>query len=202
MATSDVDRTLLDIKNKIRSFIAFELPAEILSALEKLQKDLGAYGFPVRWVRPTSIHLTLKFLGDIEADRIERIAGAMSEAGAGYAPLLLAAKGIGVFPGIKHPRVIWSGLTGQADLLAAVQHKLDGGLAEIGFTKEKRPFNGHLTLGRFKAGVDSNQLMQALQEFEKFETATFAADALILFRSQLKPGGAVYSKLKRISLQP
>jgi 2'-5' RNA ligase len=186
----------------IRSFIAFELPDDVLSSLEKLQNDLGSYGFPVRWVRPAGIHLTLKFLGDIKAAQIERIAGAIFEAGARHAPLSLAAKGIGVFPGIKRPRVIWSGLAGQLNLLGDLQQKLEGGLAEIGFTKEKRSFNGHLTLGRFKARVDSNQLMQALHEFEKFETATFAANPLILYRSELKPSGAVYSKLKTVSLQP
>jgi 2'-5' RNA ligase len=185
----------------IRSFIALELPDDILSALGRVQEHLKSYGFRTKWVRPANIHITLKFLGDIDAGTIEAIASAMVSAAEGCAPISLAAKAIGVFPNIKRPRVLWAGLTGQVDVLIDLQRKLDDCLGHIGFAKERRSFKGHLTLGRFKARVNSTEIMRALGEFKDFETPSFMARELILFKSELRPSGAVYSKLEGISLE-
>jgi 2'-5' RNA ligase len=143
----------------------------------------------------------LKFLGDIDSGTIDEIAGAMVSAAEGCAPISLAARGIGVFPNIKRPRVLWAGLTGEVNLLIELQRKLDDWLSDIGFAKERRSFKGHLTLGRFKARVNSTELMRALKEFEDFATQSFMARELILFKSELRPSGAVYSKLAGISLE-
>jgi len=184
----------------IRSFIAFELPENVLAALQDLQKGLKNYRFEVKWIRPASIHLTLKFLGDIEDIQIDGIEKAMAAAVSGYAPLSLASRGVGVFPGIKHARVIWAGIGGQTDLLAELQQRLDGGLVAAGFKSEQRAFKGHLTLGRFKRRAPAHAVMQALQEFDNFQTTAFLASHLVLFRSELKPAGAVYTKLKSVPL--
>jgi 2'-5' RNA ligase len=188
------------MSDSIRAFIAFELPDAILAALDSVQRGLRPYGFRVKWVRPEGIHLTLKFLGDIKAADIEPIAGIMFDAAKDFAPFSLTARAIGVFPGIKRPRVIWSGLAGDVNRLGDLQQKMDESLTRIGFAKENRTFRGHLTLGRFQAGADPKALAQALQEFADFKTESFAADRIILFKSELKPTGAVYSKLKSIAL--
>jgi 2'-5' RNA ligase len=188
------------MSDTIRTFIAFELPDAILAALDKVQRALRPYGFRVRWARSEGIHLTLKFLGDIKAADIEPIAGIMSDAAKDFAPFSLTARAIGVFPSIKRPRVIWSGLAGDVNLLEDLQQKIDASLTRIGFIKENRPFRGHLTLGRFQAAADPKALAQALQKFGDFETESFAADRIILFQSELEPTGAVYSKLKSIAL--
>jgi 2'-5' RNA ligase len=185
----------------IRSFIAIELPDDVLSAVGRVQGHLKSYGFRTKWVRPANIHITLKFLGDIDSGTIDEIAGAMVSAAEGCASISLAARGIGVFPNIKRPRVLWAGLTGEVNLLIELQRKLDDWLSDIGFAKERRSFKGHLTLGRFKGRVNSTELMRALREFEDFETQSFMARELILFKSELRPSGAVYSKLERISLE-
>jgi 2'-5' RNA ligase len=177
------------------------LPDDVLSAVSRVQGQLKSYGFRTKWVRPANIHVTLKFLGDIDSGTIDAIASAMVSAAEGCAPISLSAKGIGVFPNTKRPRVLWVGLTGEVNLLIDLQRKLDDRLSDIGFAKERRSFKGHLTLGRFKARVNSSEITRALTEFEDFETQSFMARELILFKSELRPTGAVYSKLEGISLE-
>jgi 2'-5' RNA ligase len=179
----------------IRTFIAIELPEKILYTIGKVQEKVKSYGFKIRWVRTENIHLTLKFLGNIKETDTEKIAKAMFESVKGCGPILLAVKGIGVFPGIKRPRVIWLGISKQLDLLTGLQKTLDQKLETMGFPKEKRPFKGHLTLGRTKSKIDPKTLHDVLTEFTQFESEHFFADRIILYKSELKPKGAVYTKL-------
>jgi len=179
----------------IRTFIAIELPEEIIYTISKVQEKIRSHGFKIRWVRPENIHLTLKFLGDIKEADTEKVARAVSESVTGYHPILLAVKGIGVFPGIKRPRVLWLGISKQLDLLTALQRTLDEKLEAIGFPKEKRPFRGHLTIGRIKDKIDPKRLHGVLKEFTQFESEHFFAHRIILYKSELKPKGAVYTKL-------
>jgi 2'-5' RNA ligase len=184
----------------IRSFIAIELPEDVRVALQHLQQELRHCDFTIKWVRPQGIHLTLKFLGDIESDRIEDIAGYLTAAVRGHGGVSMSARAIGVFPHARRPRVLWVGLAGEMQRLSDLQRRIDVALAKVGFKRDKRSFKGHLTLGRFKARVDSRQMGQALEKFADFETRTFTADRILLFKSQLKPTGAVYSILKQIPL--
>ncbi len=179
----------------IRSFIAFELPENIISSIGKLQKQIKCHGLDARWVRPENIHLTLKFLGDITKTDMESAGGTIIETAKGYAPIFLSAKGIGIFPNIKRPRVIWAGIAGQISTLVGLQRELDENLESIGFAKEKRLFKGHLTLGRIKKKIPLKRLSDAIKKFEEFESEIFTADQIILFKSVLKPSGHVYTKL-------
>ena len=184
----------------IRTFIAFELPDTVLSALGRLQDDLKNRGLKAKWVRLQSIHLTLKFLGDIQADQVDPVAHQLAAAARGTGAFSLGAKGIGVFPNIRRPRVIWTGLAGDLETLGELQRNIDRALSEIGFAREKRPFKGHLTLGRFKGRTDSHRLAAALEALTEFDTRTFTAQQLVLFKSRLEPTGAVYSQLKQVPL--
>ncbi len=179
----------------IRTFIAIEIPGNIISKIRELQEGIKKYSFKIRWVRPENIHLTLKFLGDIEAVNIDEIAEAISKTVKGYTSISLKAKGIGVFPGIKRPRVLWVGLTDQSESLVRLQKTLDENLQALGFPREKRPFRGHLTMGRIKDNIDVKKFGDALMAFRDFETETFTASQLVLYKSELKPSGAVYTEL-------
>jgi 2'-5' RNA ligase len=181
--------------NTVRAFIAIELTDETLAYIQKIQDGLRSYGFNARWTRPENIHLTLKFFGDINSEDIKKAGNALIDAAGEKSVILLRAKGIGIFPSVKRPRVIWTGIAGQVKELAELQKDLDLKLKASGFPKEKRPFRGHLTIGRLKKKTNANRLIDAMQEFSRFESKTFMVDEVVLFRSQLKPSGAVYSKL-------
>jgi len=185
----------------IRTFIALNLPKNIISSIRKIQEDIKSYAFKVRWVNLENIHLTLKFLGNINYTDIERISETIMTTVNGYAPISLAVKGVGVFPNIKRPRVIWVGITGQIEKLTDIQKDIEENLEKIGFPQEKRPFKGHLTVGRIKGKIDSKKLLDAMKKFEKFESELFIADKIFLFKSDLKSTGSVYTELmgKRLS---
>jgi len=184
----------------IRAFIAIELPEEIIAFIRKIQEGIKSYGFKARWVRPENIHLTLKFLDNINNEDIKKAGDAIISAAGENASMSLGAKGIGVFPGVKRPRVIWTGIAGQTKELTDLQKTLDGKLETVGFPKEKRPFKGHLTIARIKGKVDARRLIDAMKEFGRFESKTFMANEVVLFKSELKPSGAVYSKLMSAAL--
>ena len=186
----------------MRAFIAIALPVQVERCIETLEQMLRAKPFPVRWVKPRNVHLTLKFLGEIEEGGVEAVATAMVRACAGVPPIALSMQGVGVFPGIKNPRVLWTGVGGQTDLLAQLHGRLDRALAETGFDAETRPFRAHLTLGRFKGRTAPADLARALQETGGFDAVPFEAGEIILFKSDLRPQGAVYSPLKRCLLGP
>jgi len=185
----------------IRTFIAFKLPKNIISSIRKIQEDIKSYAFKARWVNPENIHLTLKFLGDINSTDIEKVSEAIINTVNGHAPISLGLKGAGVFPGIKRPRVIWVGLGGEIEKLASIQNDIEESLEELEFPREKRPFRGHLTLGRIKGKIDPKKLLDVMKKFEKFESELFIADQIYLFKSDLKSTGSVYTELmgKRLS---
>jgi 2'-5' RNA ligase len=186
--------------NTIRAFIAFELPEKITSQIRGVQEGIKAHKFKIKWVQPQNIHLTLKFLGNIPASDTFKIQNAISEAVKGVEPILLAAKGIGVFPDLKRPRVLWVGIAGRKKALIGLYQALEESLEAIGFPKESRPFKGHLTLGRIRGKIISKRLVHVMDEFIDFETETFEANQIILFQSERLPSGAVYTKLASVKL--
>ncbi len=185
---------------KIRTFIAIALPESVLEAMGQAQETLRRLGHGIRWVRKEGIHLTLKFLGDVDADRVENIHMAIERASKGTSPFVLAGEGIGVFPDFGRPRVIWIGLSGDLQVLFALQANLESQLKGLGFQKEKRPFKGHLTLGRVKGRLGASELRKAFEGLGTFQTDAFRVQSVALFQSTLRPQGAVYTKLTEVFL--
>jgi 2'-5' RNA ligase len=184
----------------IRTFIAFEIPEHVLSAIGEIQEILKSSKFNIKWVRPESIHLTLKFLGSIDPAAVEQIERVLRDTVKPYEPFSIQARGLGVFPGAKRPRVLWIGITGQIDRLIGLQRNLDKNLRAIGFSGDKRPFKGHLTLGRVKGSIDANRMRNVLTRYNEFEAEPFTVGPLILYKSDLHPTGAVYTKLFHVAL--
>ena len=179
----------------IRAFICFKLPKRIILSIRELQESIKDSGLKIRWVKAENIHLTIKFIGDICWSDIDDIGLAIKETAGDFAPLLLSAQGLGVFPNLKRPRVIWTGLSGQIEEFIGLQKILDKKLRLIGFPKEKRPFKGHLTIGRVKGRLDSRKLSEFMNQFNKFETKQCSCDRIFLMQSELKPSGPIYTKL-------
>jgi len=184
----------------IRSFIAIDLPKTVVCRLEDAQRQLKALNLPAKWVRPENIHLTLKFLGNISSDRVDVIARVISLAAEGRPPLTLELRGIGFFPGVKRARVVWIGLGGQVQPLFALQREVEQQLAAIGIAPEKKPFRGHLTLGRIRQHVAPPVMRKVLDTFADFSSDGFAVDRVCLYQSELRPTGPVYTRLKEIAL--
>ena len=185
------------MSKSLRTFVAVKLPETVLAAIDGVQKRMAAHCFNVRWVKAGNIHLTLKFLGEVDEDEIDGITAVLTN---GFAPLRLAAAGVGVFPSVKRARVIWVGISGQLSELAALQRSIEERLARIGYPHEKRPFSGHLTLGRVKGLIAASKLTTAMGAFSDFASETFEVDRVVLFKSDLRPTGAAYTELRQVTL--
>jgi len=189
---------------QIRCFIAVELPEEIRAALSRLQAKLKSGEFPVKWVDPYSIHLTLKFLGNVNPDMTGPITEAIKGGTEGIPPLKLEIKGLGVFPNPRRVQVVWVGMSGDVEKLLQLQKGLESRLAKLGFAPEARAFTPHLTLGRVRerASPEERQKLGELIGSTKFETEhTFNVNSLSLMRSQLTREGAIYSQISSVKLE-
>ena len=187
--------------SQIRSFIAIELSPLIKVKIEEIQNNLKSLTSDVRWVRPEGIHLTLKFLGNIEEERIPEVSDIIRKCSTDTTSFTLSVRSLGAFPNEKNPKVIWAGAEDDSGTLAKLQQALENILSSIGFKVEKRAFSPHLTLGRLKSPKGKGRLTQGLEDYKHFEFGTFEAKEVCLFKSELKPGGAIYTKLKTFSLQ-
>ncbi len=181
--------------NKIRSFIAIEIPAPIIDKIKTVQTELKSLDADVRWVKPESIHLTLKFLGDVEEGRVERISQVLARKTENENIMPVELKGLGVFPHFRNPRVVWAGIRDEERRLVSFQKIMEKGLKSVGFKPEKRSFSPHLTLGRFKSFKKREELIEKLEKLEDYSFGFFAIDKIFLFKSELRKEGAVHTKL-------
>ena len=191
---------------QVRTFIAIELDETINAALADLQEQLKAKvpQGSVRWVKPGGIHLTLKFLGDVPANRIEEIERALTQACAGFPSFSFSVGGLGCFPNPRRPRVVWVGVREESGTLAGLQKAIEDGMEKLGFAPEGRKFHAHLTLGRTQrraSSGDVRRLGQLVTEMEIGELGQMEARAVSLMKSDLKPTGAVYTRLAEARLE-
>ena len=180
----------------IRSFIAIEMAQTIRVRLGDLLRDLKRTEADCKWVRPEGIHLTLKFLGEVSSALLEKIGAAVEPAVAVRPSFAMRIRGLGTFPSGRNPRVIWAGIDQGADDLCELQKAVEEKTAELGFPPEGRPFSPHLTLGRLRSPRGRDALLRTLTEKKDLEIGVFQAATVILFKSELKPSGAVYTKLR------
>ncbi len=186
----------------VRTFIAAEIPAAGARFLRGVQENLKSRRIDLRWVKPDNIHLTLKFLGDVPLSGIEEIQQAAAAAAEGVAAVAVSAKGLGVFPNMQKPRVLWAGLNGRTHALSQMQQRLEKSLAAQGFKQERRPFKAHLTLGRIRGKTDPKKLADAVRASGDLTSSPFLIDTVTLFKSDLRPGGAVYTRIFSARLTP
>lgn len=186
--------------NLIRTFICIELPDQLKKKIGDLQAQLQPQAAGISWVRPQNVHLTLKFLGDIDESRLPEIATALEEIAAHYAPFTLVPEGQGVFPHVKGPRVFWLGIRETTGTLMRLQQAVEDRLQALGFAKEPRAFTPHLTIGRTRPYRKPKELTATFMALS-FSAEAFEVDHLTIMRSELKPTGAVYTPLRVISLK-
>lgn len=184
----------------LRAFLAIELPKIVLKKIEEVQEELKSSHADVRWVNPEKIHLTLKFFGNIEESRIEPIVKSIEGPIRTTTPFPLAIRGMGTFPHLKTPRVIWIGLVEGREILALFQKQLESKIEAIGFEAEERPFHPHLTLGRVKSGRGKEELIRGMEKYKDEEFGNFRVERVVLFKSELRPTGPVYTPLRELKL--
>jgi 2'-5' RNA ligase len=184
----------------IRSFLSIELPKPILKKIEEVQGDLRSTHAEVRWVSPDKIHLTLKFFGNIEESRVDLILKSIEEPIRNTLPFSLKVRGIGAFPSLKNPRVIWMGLMDGKEVLVSFQKQMESQLEKIGFQPEDRPFHPHLTLGRMKSSRGKEDLAGRMEKHKEEEFGDFPVERVVLFKSDLRPTGPIYTPLRELRL--
>jgi len=188
-----------------RTFIAVELDEELKGALYRLQDRLREQVSPrsVRWVRIGGIHLTLKFLGDTPAGKIDEVQGALAQAAEEARPFTFVVGGLGCFPSTRRPRVVWVGLQEATGALARLRDSVEAHVAPLGFPTEKRPFSPHLTLGRVQRHASNSEVREIGEVVAASAIGTvgqMAVTAVSYIKSDLRPSGAVYTTLFEAAL--
>jgi RNA 2',3'-cyclic 3'-phosphodiesterase len=187
----------------MRAFVAVDLAEDVRTALAREQARFKAVCAPnrdIRWTRPEGLHLTLKFLGSIETERVRPVIAAL-QALEPFAPFMVEVRGFGFFPDARRPRVFWVGLEASS-ALGELAVRVETALEPLGVERENRPFKPHLTLARFDRPLTPSALTAALNESTVESFGSFEVTEFFLFESRIRSGGAEYFKLERFPTSP
>lgn len=189
---------------QVRTFIAIGLPAEVRNSLARCQEMLGAAAARyAKWVNPEGIHLTLKFLGNVDDFKLPDLAEALRRSVSGLPSFRLSTGALGSFPSPRNPRVVWVGLEGDLEALQTLHRAMEEALTPLGFPPEGRDFAPHLTLARLRETAthgDKAQLARSLAEIQLERAAIMPVDEIIVMKSELARTGAIYTRLYVIPL--
>ena len=178
----------------MRSFIALELSPEIKKELSRLQQELKKIDLDVKWVKPDNIHLTLKFLGNVEEAKIEQIKTALAGISSGKKPFEISLFKLGAFPNLNYPRVVWVGIDKGSSEAEDIAKLIEDDLERLGFSKEDRPFSVHLTIGRVKSGKNKIALKEKVSALEVQPKSSIVKN-ITLFQSTLTRNGPIYAQV-------
>ena len=183
----------------IRAFIAINIDPRVIREISAAIVQLRRAIPEVRWVAPDKIHLTIKFLGDIEASRVDPIANALARALQLFPRFIINAKGLGVFPALRRPRVLWVGLEGSQ--LMKLAAKVEAALEPLGYLPEARGFQPHLTIGRWRQfDSPTKNLLEEIDRWKSHDYGASKVESVTLFQSVLKPDGALHQPLRVITI--
>lgn len=188
----------------MRTFIAIELPQEIRNSLASLQEQLRSSGADVKWVAPVNIHLTLKFLGEIDEKKLDEVSKIIDDIAKNKTTFAIRITSLGAFPKINYPRVIWVGIDKGDMETKEIANDLEEAIAKIGIPKEDRPFSSHITIGRLRSPQNRERLVKELNklvdDFGK-QNLEFSVTKITFFKSTLTPKGPIYDILKEAHLK-
>jgi RNA 2',3'-cyclic 3'-phosphodiesterase len=183
------------MSEQIRSFIAFDLENEqVLNRLSAAQKLVIETGADLRLVAPQNIHVTIRFLGDISPGMVEKVYEAMKKVQ--FTPFTIQIRGLGVFPSLNYPRVVWAGMTDGVEQLRSIFSQLEPQMRALGFQADAYGFSPHLTIARVRTGANKQRLAELVTKKADYDFGPIKADCLRLKKSQLSPKGPTYSTLK------
>ena len=189
---------------RFRLFVAVAIPEVVKAKMEEAQAELrrAVPGHGGRWTRREQFHLTLKFLGDVDAARVEALGEAIRAACRGFGALHLRAERVGFFPDLRYPRVVWTGVQDQAERLPRLQQAVDAATRDFTIEQKDERFTGHVTLARIKAirRPETGALGKAAAGLAEEVFGQWTAGSIELMRSVLSPQGASHSSLATIAL--
>ena len=184
----------------IRSFIAFDIEEpSVLERITEMQKILAETGANLKFVKPENVHITLRFLGNITSSMVDRIYEGMQKIQ--FTPFNVRIRGVGAFPKLRYPRVVWAGIGEGVNQLREIFEQLEPSLRSLGFAPDSKGFSPHLTIARVKSGRNKAELIKCLEENVNFEFGIVKACCLRLKRSNLTPKGPIYSTLREFCPQ-
>lgn len=184
----------------MRLFVAVDLPAAAKERLATVVAELRSCRADVRWVDTGALHVTLKFLGNVDAREVGGIGEALERVSGSATPTRGRLCDLGSFPHMSRPRVLWVGVHTAGDALSNLQGAVDAACHEIGFARERRRFHPHVTVGRVRSPQGIDALRAAIEEHDGFDAGAVRIDEITLFESRLGRGGARYEKLGRYRL--
>lgn len=184
----------------LRLFISVNLPRELIDKISDIQKEFSSFSQSVKWVKPEDVHITLKFLGPTSIDKISLVAGTIKDISKNHKSFSVDVKGLGCFPTLKSPRVIWMGIVKGINFLKEIADDIDNEMLKFGFPKEEREFKPHLTIGRVKALKDRRSLTNRIEKFSDLEFGSIQVKYIFLIQSQLNKGGPKYTVLYKYML--
>lgn len=179
--------------------MAIKLPEELIKALSGVAALLDRRSKGISWTNPLSIHLTLKFIGEMPEEKAEEVGNRLLEAAEGIKPFTVTVESIGAFPTLRAPRVVWAGIREEPALMTLAA-KIEERLISAGIEKDEKPFHPHLTLCRIKSPAEGRELSRLIEGQKPQIKMDFPVRSFVLFRSELRPGGAIHTPLKTISL--
>jgi len=185
----------------MRAFVAIELIEPIREALAALIADLRRTDAPVKWVAAENIHLTLKFLGEVADESVPKAVEILRGCVAGVTPFEVEVKGVGGFPNLKRPRVIFVGALDQPPTAAELARRLNEGMAALGIVPEDRPYQNHITLGRVRETRPMAHLMKRLESLQEKSFGSMTVGQITLMKSDLRPDGPIYTAVEKVDLK-
>ena len=190
----------------VRAFIAIEMPEALQQRLAEIQEHLRRElrEVPIRWVRPEGIHLTLKFLGMVPMAQVDEVIAALRGLALERGPFVFVVEGLGCFPDVRHPRVIWVGVGDPTRALAGFQRMVEASMQKLGYPPEDRPYQPHLTLGRVAreaTPAHHRRIAEVVGRTHVERLGEVRAAEITLIRSDLHPEGARYTPIVRIPLR-
>jgi 2'-5' RNA ligase len=186
----------------IRSFLAFELPPDIKRMVKDISEDVRRSGLNLKLVKVDNIHLTVVFMENIRSEDVQAIGEEAEDVCVGFEPFEIALKGLGVFPNTRRPRILWLGLEMETERISAFRDSLQERLLDFGVKEEKRAFTPHLTLGRFRKPERHDPLLgDIISRYADIKGPVGRLEELVMFKSELRSGGAEYTRLKAFPLK-
>lgn len=188
-------------KDSVRAFLAIDPNDETRASLAALIDRFRRVPAKVSWVRPENLHLTLRFLGDIDHESLERLADGLAAPLSEVDSFRVCAHGVGAFPNARRPGVIWVGIKDPPAPLFEAQLMVEEAVRAAGLEAERRDFKAHITLGRVRDRRPGRQLIECIAREKDFEAGEFAVRAVSLFSSELTPQLAIHRKLREFPLK-